>query len=86
MRVSLTWNDQAERLMAPEPSGLGLALVYATGRRHVSVYRPTGGQWRLVLMAPLGMPDELLIELARPRLTDEEAAAVECGLGAKHLT
>jgi len=82
--LSLTWNDQAERLMAPEPAGLGLALVYATGRRHVSVYRPTGGQWRLVLMAPLGMPDELLMELARVHLTAEEARTVESGLAAKH--
>jgi hypothetical protein len=70
--------------LAPEPSGLTLALVYASSRRHVSVYRPTAGQWRLVLMAPLGMPDELLMELARPDLTPEEAHAVERGLTSKH--
>lgn len=82
--MSLTWDDRAERLMAPEPGGLGLALVYATGRRHVSVYRPTGGQWRLVLMAPLGMPDELLMEHARAHLTPKEAHELETGLTSKH--
>jgi hypothetical protein len=85
--LSLTWDDTTERLMAPaQPGGLGLALVYATGRQHVSVYRPTSGDWRLVLMAPLGMPDELLMELARVHLSAEEARAVERGLGAKHWT
>jgi hypothetical protein len=84
--VSLTWDQETERLMAHEPDHLGLALVYATGRQHVSVYRPKDGQWRLVLMAPLGMPDELLMELARAHLTDQEAAAVERGLSAKHPT
>ena len=78
--MSITWDDTTQRQMAPEPSGLTLALVYATGRQHVAVYRPTAGRWRLLLMAPLGMPAELLLELARPDLTPEEARALETGL------
>jgi hypothetical protein len=81
--VSLTWDADTERRMTSEPEGLAFALVYATGRQHVSVYRPKDGQWRLVLMAPIGVPDELLMELARVHLTAEEARAVERGLGAE---
>jgi hypothetical protein len=80
--VSLRWNDEAERLMAPP--GVDFALVYATSRQHVSVYRPQGGQWRLVLMAPMGMPDALLMELARPHLSADETREVERGLESKH--
>jgi hypothetical protein len=82
--VSLTWDNQAERLMAPESKALDFALVYATSRHHVSVYRPKSGQWRLVLMAPVGMPDELLMELARVHLTSDEARELEKGLTSKH--
>jgi hypothetical protein len=81
--MSLTWDGRAERLMAPEPEGLEFALVYATSRQHVSAYRPEKGQWRLVLMAPMGMPDALLMELARPHLSADEARAVERALGCK---
>jgi hypothetical protein len=63
---------------------VSLALVYATSRQHVSVYRPQGGQWRLVLMAPMGMPDALLMELARPHLSADEARGLERGLASKH--
>jgi hypothetical protein len=77
--VSLRWDDASEGLMAPP--ALDFALVYATSREHVSVYRPQAGQWRLVLMAPMGLPDELLMELARPHLSVDEARELERGLG-----
>jgi len=79
--VSVRWDEATEDLMSP--ARLDFALVYATSRQHVSVHRPKGGQWRLVLMAPIGIPDELLMELAREHLTPDEARQVETGLS-KH--
>jgi hypothetical protein len=84
--LALHWTDETERLVVPElkEHAVQLAIMRAAKREHVSVYRPKG-PWNLFLMAPLRMPDALVLELARCYLTPAEARVVERELGeAKH--
>jgi hypothetical protein len=92
--VAVTWTDRRETearqgreaahgsvpvYTSPPLARVEWALVRATNRGHVSVFRPAG-EWTLILIAPMWMEVDVLLELSLPYLSADEARVVESGL------